>query len=92
MGGIGEIAECVNIGGQATGRGTTGNVLLDTLAGVPTLMKTPNVENEALNGKPINDEQRDLVSVLVGPAKGILVNNTGAIEEKASNEPTGEAI
>ena len=34
----------------------------------------------------------DLVSALVGPAKGILVNNTGAIEEKASNEPTGEAI
>lgn len=91
MAGIGKNAEFVNIGGQATGKGATGNVLLDTLAGVPTLMKTLNVENEALNGKPINDELRDLVSALVGPAKGLLVNNTGAIEEAASSESAGEA-
>lgn len=80
---IGKNAEFVNIGGGATGNaalGGTGNVLLDTLAGVPALMKTLNVENEALNGKPFNDEVRELVSALVGPAKGLLVNETTVVE------------
>lgn len=76
MAGIGKNAEFVNIGGAATGNAATGNVLLDTLAGVPALMKTLNAENEALNGKPFNDEVRELVASLVGPAKGLLVNNT----------------
>lgn len=77
---IGKNAEFVNIGGGAAGPGAlnspTGNVLLDTLAGVPALMKTLNVENEALNGRPLNDEVRALVDALVGPAKGLLVNKT----------------
>ncbi len=76
MAGIGKNAEFVNIGGAATGNAATGNVLLDTLAGVPALMKTLNAENEALNGKPFNDEVRELVASLVGPAKGLLVNKT----------------
>lgn len=77
---VGKNAEFVNIGGGAQGPGAlhspTGNALFDTLAGVPTLMKMLNAENEALNGKPINDELRDLVASIVGPAKGLLVNKT----------------
>ena len=74
MANIGQNAEFVNIGGSSpTGNG---NVLLDTLAGIPALMKTLNVENNALNGKPINDEIHDLVDSVAGPMKGLLVNNT----------------
>ena len=75
---IGKNAEFVNIGGGAQGAGAlnspTGNVLLDTLAGVPALMKMLNVENEALNGKPINDEVRGLVDSIAGPVKGVLAH------------------
>ena len=88
---IGKNAEFVNIGGGAAGPGAlnspTGNVLLDTLAGVPVLMKTLNVENEALNGRPLNDEVRALVDSLLGPAKGLLVNKT---ETAADDAPTTE--
>lgn len=73
MADIGKNAEFVNIGGS---NGNSGNVLLDTLSRVPALMKTLNVENEALNGQPINDEIRDLVASVAEPIKGILaVNN-----------------
>lgn len=85
MAGIGKNAEFVNIGGAATGNaatGHTGNVLLDTLAGVPTLMKTLNIENEALNGKPFNEELSNLISSLVGPAKGLLVNKTEVVHSE----------
>lgn len=84
---IGKNAEFVNIGGGAAGPGAlnspTGNVLLDTLAGVPALMKTLNVENEALNGRPLNDEVRALVDALLGPAKGLLVNKTETVVDDA---------
>lgn len=72
---IGKNAEFVNIGGAASGNGLnggTGNVLLDTLAGVPALMKSLDVENQALNGQPFKDELRTLVDSILGPAKGIL--------------------
>ena len=73
---IGKNAEFVNIGGGAQGAGAlnspTGNVLLDTLAGVPALMKMLNVENQALNGQSINDEVRGLVDSIAGPVKGVL--------------------
>ena len=48
MANIGQNAEFVNIGGGNTESGT-GNVLIDTLASVPTLMKKLNAENQALN-------------------------------------------
>lgn len=72
---IGKNAEFVNIGGNAGVNGT-GNVLLDTLAGVPGLMKTLNAENQALNGKAFNEEINDLVTAIVEPIKGILSNST----------------
>lgn len=69
---IGKNAEFVNIGGATTG--STGNVLLDTLSGIPGLMKTLNAENQALNGKSINDEISGLVGAVAEPMKGMLVN------------------
>ena len=71
---IGKNAEFVNIGGAATGS-NTGNVLIDTLASIPTLMKTLNAENQALNGKSINDELNGLVDSVASPVKGILASN-----------------
>lgn len=67
---IGKNAEFVNIGGSSTGN--NGNVLLDTLAGIPSLMKTLDVENQALNGQSFNDEVKDLVTAIAGPIKGML--------------------
>lgn len=77
---IGKNAEFVNIGGGAQGPGVigTGNVLMDTLASVPALMKTLNAENQALNGKSINEEVEGLVGSVVGPMKGMLVNTDGS--------------
>lgn len=87
---LGKNAEFVNIGGSAAGNGAlnspTGNVLLDTLAGVPALMKTLNVENQALNGRPINDEVRDFMESVFGPIKGVLSTSTPAIEGQTSSE------
>lgn len=74
MADIGRNAEFVNINGGAQGGAANGNVLVDTLAQIPMLMKTLNAENEALNGQSINDELSNLVGSIVGPAKGLLVN------------------
>jgi hypothetical protein len=40
-------------------------------------MKTLNAENEALNGRTINEEVEGLVGSIAGPMKGLLVNNSG---------------
>ena len=72
---VGKNAQFVNIGGSV-GNGSTGNVLLDTLRGIPELMKVLDVENQALNGKPFNEEVEGLVKSVVGPVKGILSSNT----------------
>jgi len=76
MGSVGSKAEFVNIGGSQTGG--SGNVLVDTLASIPSLMRTLNAENEALNGKPFNAELRDLVASVLDPAKGILATTVNA--------------
>lgn len=68
---VGKNAEFVNIGACGPSNGT-GNVLLDTLAGIPELMKVLDVKNQALNGQPFNDELNGLVSAALDPAKGIL--------------------
>lgn len=88
---IGKNAEFVNIGGGSGSNGT-GNVLLDTMAGIPQLMKRLNVENEALNGKPYNEEINDLVAALADPIKGLLsqhvTNNTTNNTTIAPDAPT----
>ena len=92
MANLGQNAEFVNIGGMAQGPGAvgggTGNVLLDTLAGIPTLMKSLNVQNEALNGRSFNEEVEGLVGSVANPMKGMLVNTTG--EDKSLPAPVVE--
>ena len=80
MADIGKNAEFVNIGGSAHGQDATGNVLLDTLRGIPELMKVLNVENEALNGQPFNNEVEGLVKSIAEPVKGILSSNTDSTQ------------
>lgn len=89
MANLGQNAEFVNIGGAAQGPGAlgggTGNVLIDTLASIPTLMKSLDAQNMALNGRPVNDEFRDLVGALAGPVKGLLShseNNTTVVGDE----------
>ena len=72
MAGVGANAQFINIGNGASGNGATGNVLLDTLRGIPELMKVLDIENQALNGKPFNDEVNGLVKAIAGPIKGVL--------------------
>ena len=92
MAGIGKNAEFVNIGGAATGV-NSGNALLDTLAGVPALMKTLDAENNALNGQPFNDTLKELVGSVFEPIKGILSthttveNTTNILPESQPQEP-----
>ena len=85
MADIGKNAEFVNINGGPQS-GSTGNVLLDTLANVPELMKKLDVENQALNGRSFNEELSGLVSSVVTPAKGLLVDNSTKVEEKMPKE------
>ena len=64
MANIGEKAEFVNIGGGTipgvAGAGSTGNVLVDTLSQIPMLMKSLNTQNQALNGRDVTEEVKDL--------------------------------
>ena len=78
---VGKNAQFVNIGGSV-GQGSTGNVLLDTLRGIPELMKVLDIENMALNGKPFNTEVEELVKSVAGPVKGILSSNTSENNDK----------
>ena len=86
MADIGKNAEFVNIGGQT---GQTGNVLTDTLSSIPALMKTLNVENQALNGKSFNEELNDLVKSVAEPIKGLLSANTTVVNK--ADPPQGES-
>lgn len=91
MADLGKNAEFVNIGGGLTGvGGNTGNVLLDTLSGIPSLMKTLDVENNALNGKPFNDEVNGLVSAIASPVKGVLSSATTT--NTTNNTTINEAV
>lgn len=85
---VGKNAEFINIGGNATTQGQTGNVLLDTLSGIPGLMKVLNVENQALNGKPINEEVEGLVKSIAGPVKGVLATTVAPDTSSDTNSAT----
>ena len=84
---LGKNAQFVNIGGNSQG-GNTGNALLDTLSGIPELMKILDTKNQALNGKPFNDELNGLVKAAADPIKGVLsttTNVTNNISEDKSD-------
>lgn len=88
---VGKNAEFVNIGGGAGVNGT-GNVLIDTLAAVPQLVKKLDVENKALNGESYNETINNLVASLVDPIKGIMsqhtTNNTTNNTTVTTDSPT----
>ena len=64
MASVGQNAEFINIGSGTVpgigGAGNTGNVLIDTLSQIPALMNVLNVQNEALNDRPVLDEVKDM--------------------------------
>ena len=81
---IGKNAEFVNIGGTS---GNNGNVLLDTLKGVPALLKTLNVENQALNDKTFNESISEVIEAIAEPLKGLglLSTNTDTSIDKSTH-------
>lgn len=87
MANLGQNAEFINIGGGSVpGTGeSTGNVLLDTLSQLPVLMKILNVENNALNGRPITDEVRD-ISKSIGAGLGALRKGDSAATATATDD------
>lgn len=80
MADIGKNAEFVNLGG---GTNNSGNAFLDTLSGVPALLKKLDVENRALSSddKSFNEEISDLVSAIAGPLKDLGLLNSSKTEE-----------
>ena len=64
MANIGKNAEFVNINGGSipdlNGATGTGNILIDTLSQIPGLLKVLNTENQALNGRDLKEEIKDL--------------------------------
>lgn len=68
---IGKNAEFVNIGGGMMPNGGTGNVLLDTMAGIPSMMKVLDAQNQALNGQDFKEEVSDLIAAVAEPIKGV---------------------
>ena len=86
MGNVGQNAEFVNIGGGnipgTTGTGMTGNVLIDTLSLLPVLMKSLNVQNEALNGQPVTNEIKGLSDAIL--------SGLSALSKKDSSDKPSE--
>ena len=83
MADIGKNAEFVNIGGSSA-QGATGNVLIDTLSSIPSMMKKLDVENKALNGQSFSGEIQELVKGFAEPLKGIF----GGSKEDTSSDAT----
>jgi len=81
---VGKNAEFVNIGGSGTGMGN--NVLFDTLAQIPTLMKHLDVSNNALNGKSFNDSVSEAVKAVAEPLKGLGVLSTSENNTVINND------
>jgi hypothetical protein len=49
--------------------------MFDALERVPQMVKMLDVQNKALNGESFNDTVSKLGESVIGPAKGLLVNN-----------------
>lgn len=86
MANIGQNAEFVNIGGSTlpglSGDGATGNVLIDTLSQIPSLMKILNTENQALNDCDVTDEVKKLSDAALS-GLGALHNDTTGESKKS---------
>lgn len=88
MANVGQKAEFINIGGASNPNITgtaTGNVLIDTLMQIPVLMKQLDVQNEALNGRPVTDEVKNLSNAVLS---GIAAVRKNGVEETTTQEPS----
>ena len=89
MANIGQNAEFVNIGsGNIPGiaDGKTGNVLLDTLAGIPSLMKVLNAENMALNNRPVTAELEDISDATLKGLKNLKGSDAASVVDTIAAE------
>lgn len=89
MANVGQNAEFINIGGgsiPAANGGGTGNILIDTLSQLPGLMKALNVENEALNGRPVTDEVADISKAIGAGLSALAKDDSGKTEESETVE------
>ncbi|MCL2874341.1 MAG: SPFH domain-containing protein [Defluviitaleaceae bacterium] len=64
---VGTNAKFVHIGGDSSGSDKTGNILLDTLAGIPEMLMKANVRSDAMNDG--NTMPLDLNSIINGLRK-----------------------
>jgi len=78
---VGKNAEFVNISGNG---GSTGNSFLDTLGGLPELLKIVDTKNQALNGQSFTDQIKSIVSSIAEPIKGSESNKIPLKESKDS--------
>lgn len=88
MANIGQNAEFVNIGSNlpgANGNTGSGNVLIDTLSQIPSLMKVLNTENHALNGRDVKEEIKDLSDSALSGLSALHQNQ----EEKTAIDSSG---
>jgi flotillin len=90
MANVGQNAEFINIGGGSIpGNGSTGNILIDTLSQFPALMKVLNTENNALNGRPVTEEVKD-ISKAIGAGLGALRKEASTDQPVISKEDSLE--
>lgn len=82
---VGEKATFYDFNGKGDGKG---NLLTSVLGDIPQLMKKANLENEALNGKPVTDTLNELVKSIVDPLQAISEKKTVVKETPA--EPPAE--
>lgn len=82
MANIGKNAEFVNINGGSipdlNGTTGTGNILIDTLSQIPGLLKVLNTENQALNGRDLKEEIKDLSDSTLSGLSNLKGENTSS--------------
>ena len=80
---VGEKATFYDFNGNSSGEG---NLLTSVLGDIPQLMKKANLENEALNGKPVTETINDLVKAVVDPFQALAEKKT-VVRDAAAEIP-----
>jgi flotillin len=71
MANLGTNAKFINIGGGTNGgTGKTGNVLLDTLAGIPETVFRGNVRSDAMNDSSLGGDLGSIIDAVLGRKSG----------------------
>lgn len=82
MSDIGTNAKFVNIGGNAgISDGKTGNVFLDTMAGIPSLMMMSDIKSDAMNNSTFTNDLKSVVNAILDRT-----NEAAATNEKINPE------